>query len=75
MNTNLAGKILKVIGNAHRFADGLDCSGQSSIQKDYIRRMLPELRIEDINTTLFELRERGRVDFDFNKDCNIIYVT
>jgi hypothetical protein len=75
MNTIMQEQILKIIENAHRFSQDLNGGSIPTIHKDLIRTKLPSERIEDINTSLFELRELGKVNFDFNKDCNLIYVT
>lgn len=74
MKTLTQQRILNAIEAGHRFSIGLD-GEQNAIHKDYLRKQLPDVRIENLNTALFELREAGKVDFDFNKDCNIIYLT
>ncbi|WNM18604.1 hypothetical protein [Flavobacterium capsici] len=66
-------RILDTIEEAHKFFIGLD-GEPKSIHKDLLLRKLDDVGIDKINVSLFELKEMGKLDFDFSANPDLIYV-
>ena len=59
-------KILKCIKNAHSFSKALE--GNQTILREYIVNNLPEFSSTEIHVQLLELKEKGEIEYDSEKD-------
>ncbi len=68
-------RIMKTIKDAHKFTDGLiNSSEQKSVHRDLLLNELRDLTVDKINVALFELKDLGKIEFDFTDNPNVIFV-